>query len=84
MSKYVRGEKIKDMNELVALCINDTKSIFFMNVVRNYAWVRNQQFWWLHRFLDGMYKAELKPKNNTQKQEVGKRRRNNGNYIHRR
>lgn len=63
MSKYVKGEKIKDMNELVEI-VNKGESIYHSGICRamNFWWVRNQQFNTLINQFRFLYKAELKPR----------------------
>lgn len=64
MSKYVKGDKIKNMNELVDICFNQQRSVWSSghNRAMSYVWVMNQQFRYLHIHLGMFYKAELKPR----------------------
>ena len=59
MSKYVKGEKIKDMNELVEIA-NKGESIYHSGIRRamNYCWVRNQQLNTLINQFGYLYKVE--------------------------
>ena len=62
MSKYKKGEKIKDMNELIDICYNQHKSVWSTNHGRamSYVWVMNQQLRYLVIHFNMFYKAELK------------------------
>ena len=59
MSKYVKGEKIKDMNELVEIA-NKGESIYHSGIMRvlNCWWVRNQQLKTLIGGFEFLYKAK--------------------------
>ena len=65
MRKYVKGEKIKDMNELVEIA-NKGESIYHSGIMRamNCWWVRNQQLNTLIQQFGFLYKVEVKDKEN--------------------
>lgn len=58
MGKYVRGEKIYSVSELME-CINRNESMYFRDKVRNAAWFQNQQIHWINNWLSrgAIYKA---------------------------
>lgn len=64
MRKYVKGEKIKDMNELVEI-VNKGESIYHSGICRamNCWWVRNQQFNTLVNQFRFLYKAKPREEN---------------------
>ena len=62
---FDKGNTIKSMNELVELCCKNKQSVWFHESVVNYAWVRNQQLWFLERWVEsGAFKIAIKKEKN--------------------